>query len=81
MTQPFPRCFDSYRQYKLWMDAARRSTPGKSSYCTDCTVQYQQCMVATQRCAHPGVTFHVDDEGLIEGRRPVTNRALQPEVA
>ena len=81
MAQPFPRCFDSYRKYKLWADAARRSTPGKSSYCTDCTVEYQQRMVASQRCSHPRVIFHFDDEGLIEGIRPASTRILRQEAS
>jgi len=81
MMKPFPRCFDSRRQYELWVEAARRSHPGGSSYCADCAVEHQQRMVASQRCAHPRVTFHVDGDGFIEGRRPVEDRIRHKGVS
>lgn len=81
MRKPFPRCFDTRRQYELWVEAARRSHPGGSSYCTDCSAEYQRRMIACQRCAHPSTTFHVDGDGLVEGRRPVEDRIRHREVA
>lgn len=76
-----PRCFDSRRQYELWVEVARCSHPGGSSYCTDCSAQYQRRMIASQRCAYPGTMFHVAGDGLIEGRRPVEDCIRHREVA
>ena len=76
-----PRCFNSRRQFDLWMEAARRSQPGGSSYCTDCSTEYQQRMITRGRCAYPTTTFCTDSDGFVEGRRPVEDRVRLREVA
>ena len=81
MNQSKPRCFTSRRQFSLWVEAARRSNPGGSSYCADCTPEYQRHMVARYRCAHPATSFHVDADGYVEGRRPVEDRIKHRDVA
>lgn len=81
MKRGIPVCFDSRRQYALWLEAARRRPPGGSVYCADCTPEYQQRMVAQGRCAHPRTTFHLDRDGYDEGRRPVKDRIGRKEVA
>ena len=43
-----PPCFESPRQYKLWQAANLRI-----SHCVDCTVSFQQEMIALGRCQHP----------------------------
>ena len=75
-----PLCFDSRRQFDLWSAAARRSPPGSSSYCTDCSLKYQRQMITEGRCAYPGTRF-CKDGGLIEGRRPEEERIRPREAA
>ena len=81
MEESFPKCFESHRQFRKWADAARRVSPGPSSYCTDCTEDYQQRMVAQARCDHPGTRFGVSSEGGVDGRRPHAERVGYREVA
>lgn len=81
MRRAFPRCFDTRRQYELWVEAAHRSSLGRNSYCTDCTAEHQRRMGAQRRCGHPATAFHVDDDGFAEGRRPVEDRVRHGEVA
>ena len=76
----FPQCFDSRSQFQEWTQAARRSNPGDSSFCTDCTAHYQRLMVAQGRCAHPGTTFRIDSEGGVDGCRPEKERVGYKEV-
>lgn len=68
--RPTPSCFPSRAVFRLWVEAARGTNPGRSEYCTDCTPEYQAAMLKQHRCEHPGVTFSIDEHGLIEGRRP-----------
>lgn len=79
MKRGIPVCFDSGRQYALWREAALRRPPGSSTYCADCTPEYQQRMVGQGRCAHPRTTFHLDREGYVEGRRPIKDRVRRKE--
>ncbi|MDP2431816.1 MAG: hypothetical protein Q8O33_07275 [Pseudomonadota bacterium] len=81
MSQSKPRCFTSRRQFDLWVEAAQRIHPGGSSFCTDCSPEYQQRMVALHRCAYPATSFHFDADGYVEGRRPVEDRIKRREVA
>ena len=48
-----PPCFESPRQYKLWRAANLRTPQKTSTICVDCTVVYQQEMMALGRCQHP----------------------------
>ena len=77
----FPQCFDSNRQFRDWSQAAKRSVPGDSSFCTDCTARYQKQMIAQERCFHSDTTFPVGSRGGIEGRRPEAERIGYREVA
>ncbi len=65
-----PKCFASARQYANWVEAASIGRGLTSGICTDCTPEYQAEMLAADRCEHPSVTFHPDEDGMIEGRRP-----------
>ena len=80
MNNAVPRCFNSRRQYDLWMESARIVKPAGSSYCTDCSLEYQRLMIAQGRCAHPATMFCIDSDGFIEGRRPMEDRVQQREV-
>jgi len=81
MGKPIPQCFESRRQYELWLEVARRSNPGDSGYCTDCTVAYKRQMMAQARCAYPNTTFHDIGFGVIEGHRAAKDRIQQREGA
>lgn len=74
-----PLCFDSQRQWELWYDAAvtcarlgydydDEGNPKPVPYCTNCTPEYQQKMIAQNRCAWPEVKF-VAVDGALHGRR------------
>lgn len=41
-----------------------------SSFCEDCTPEYQAQMLAVKRCEHPETIFSRDADGFISGRRP-----------
>jgi hypothetical protein len=64
-----PRCFNSYKEFKLWVTAARGAHPAPGhGYCEDCTPQYKDKMVEANRCAYPEVIFKVL-QGEFVGRR------------
>lgn len=81
MNLSVPRCFNSHRQFELWLDAARQSPPDSSSYCTDCTLEYRQRMITQNRCAYPKTKFCIDSDGFVEGQRPVEDRVQRRAVA
>jgi hypothetical protein len=81
MDMSFPKCFDSSQQFREWSQAAKRSDPGDSSFCTDCTAHYQMQMIDQERCFHPGTTFPVGSRGGVDGRRPEEERIGYQEVA
>ena len=81
MSYPIPKCFASRGQFQEWTLAARRSDPGGSGYCADCTAQYQRQMIDQDRCAYPGTTFRVGSEGGVDGRRPEHERIGYEEGA
>ena len=60
-----PSCFTP-DQWREWHSAARYAMPDKkSTYCQDCTPEYQARMILENRCAHKCVTFKImPDEGL-----------------
>lgn len=56
------------QQYKLWREAAVHALPPpKVGFCTDCTPEYQQEMIAKKRCENPDIKFIDDGEGWKEG--------------
>ena len=67
---PFPLCFSSAFQYRAWKQATRQLSPGASKYCADCTPEYQGEMIRKRRCAYPGTTFHIAEDGQLDGVRP-----------
>ena len=77
----FPQCFDSQLQFREWSQAARRSDPGDSGFCTDCTAHYQKQMIVQERCVHPQTTFPVGARGGVDGRRSEQERIGYQEVA
>ena len=73
MTAYYPACFDSARQYSLWISAARISPEGidGATYCTDCTQEHKDEMVEAGRCMFPWVVFHRGErnKGELKGYR------------
>lgn len=72
---PYPKCFDHYLQYRMWMEAdlitidrGRKKVPGLP--CMDCTAGYQKTMIAEGRCEHPDVVFRRNDQGEVVGHVP-----------
>jgi hypothetical protein len=64
-----PKCFDTLKQYKGWVAAARMSQPTPThSYCEDCTPDFQAKMIREMRCQYPGTLFHKAEGGWV-GRR------------
>jgi hypothetical protein len=76
-----PACFKSIGEFANWLAATKRTGMPKSGYCTDCTPAYQREMLKVQRCGHPGVTFSIDDDGFIEGKRLKQDRRTRSEAA
>ena len=72
-TEPFPRCFDSQKQWSIWRELALVSLPGGNGYCVDCLPSFQSQMIRERRCAFPGVTFVMVDDRL-EGRRSLKSK-------
>lgn len=56
-----PMCTDE-ATYEAWREAARRSPPGDAGFCTDCTPNYQQQMIANDRCEHHWVKFKMVED-------------------
>jgi hypothetical protein len=55
-----PECFDSDRQWQLWVEPARIAPPEPSmGVCEDCTQEYQAKMTAQGRCVNPNLTVGV----------------------
>jgi hypothetical protein len=71
-----PRCFNDYSQYQQWRASALLAKPAGSDYCTDCTPVFQAEMILQSRCAFTRTTFHVDCDGITEGRRPESQRLV-----
>jgi len=70
-----PKCFDTAKQFKGWVDAARMSHPAPAhSYCEDCTPDFQAKMIRDKRCQYPGTLFHKSEGGWV-GRRSVVEVA------
>ena len=62
-----PLCFTSQRVFELWKSTSYMDAD--ATICSDCSFEYQQQMVAQQRCAYPDTTFHKGINGFVEGRR------------
>ena len=62
--------------WNSWQEAAVFSPPGTSSFCTDCTPEYQSREIFHGRCRHPGTIFirDPDEPGALRGVRPVKER-------
>lgn len=56
-----PRCWNNLQDWIEWnrFNQQVRSAPDKplDHYCTDCSPEYRDRMVAENRCAYPDVTF------------------------
>jgi len=66
-----PLCFDTMKDFKSWVAAARASHPHPAhSYCEDCTQEYKDRMIIANRCGHPQTIFR-RFHGEVVGRRPV----------
>lgn len=62
-----PRCATP-QQFALWKEAARMCRPSpRVGFCEDCTKEYQERMVAENRCENPHVWFCVDEDGFEQG--------------
>ena len=49
-----PECFDTDRQWQLWVEPARIAPPElHMGFCEDCTQEYQAKMTVQGRCANP----------------------------
>ena len=70
----YPFCFESPAQYARWEQVSRRAPPGASSYCTDCTPEYQLKMIRQARCAYPRTIFIRTKDGERVGRRPASEQ-------
>ena len=78
----FPACFDWEWQFLKWQRAAHLAIPRRgaisprlasTTYCTDCTSEYQDDMKEQGRCAYPETKFWLvldEDELEIIGVRP-----------
>ena len=67
-----PLCFDTMKDFKRWVTAARSSHPHPAhSYCEDCTAEYRDRMIIEGRCGHPQTKFK-RVYGELVGRRPLT---------
>lgn len=64
-----PPCFFSVKNFKAWQRKAVERGEDPENYCRDCSLKYQQRMIALNRCRHPEVTFVElpnDDDGELE---------------
>lgn len=54
-----PDCFTNAKQFRDYMGLVKivRQPADGDNYCLDCTVEYQQRMIAEGRCAHPETRF------------------------
>jgi hypothetical protein len=62
----WPRCTNK-KEYKVWKRAASKAYAAYG-FCTDCTPEYKEKMLAEGRCEHPGIVFAIDEDGDVFGR-------------
>lgn len=55
-----PKCFESQRQFRLWLQAA--SPMPLSGFCADCTPAHQESMMLQGRCHFPDTSWSRDEE-------------------
>lgn len=63
-----PDCFDTSRQWGIYRVLAQISAHDGFTFCTDCTPERRDLMIAAGRCKFPGTTFIVSN-GVVVGRR------------
>ena len=59
--------------FRSWQTLARMVRPahcGDHPWCADCTPEYQQEMIAANRCLHQETQFGLDEDGFISGFEP-----------
>jgi len=66
----FPKCFNSRKEYFIWLKAARVKPSPRFGFCTDCTIAYKEKMALEGRCSYASVFFVRSKEGGLEGRLP-----------
>jgi hypothetical protein len=70
-----PECFNSQKQWdnwrSYWRSCGKNEKTETPNYCEDCLPEYQYQMIREFRCAYPGTTFDIDDDGFVCGVRPV----------
>lgn len=64
-----PRCFESQAQWNTYRTLAQYCAGNGFTYCTDCTQEYKDKMVAGGRCEYQGTKFKTMAQGIIVGRR------------
>lgn len=68
MPRKMPSCFTSIREWGIYKVLAQLTATKGFTYCTDCTPEYRNKMIAEGRCAFPGTQFGKNN-GVIVGRR------------
>lgn len=54
----YPTCFNDPQEFKDWVRYARQSKPpALDSFCTDCTPEYRDKMIAENRCQFSDTIF------------------------
>jgi hypothetical protein len=73
----WPRC-TTQKEYRLWKRAASE-VYAAYGFCTDCTPEYKEKMLAEGRCEHPKIIFRRDKDGYIFGRpKPTEGESNEP---
>ena len=54
----YPTCFNGQKEFKEWVKYARQSKPSEADgFCSDCTPEYRDKMIAQNRCQFPDTIF------------------------
>lgn len=68
MPKKAPACFDSQKSWGIYKVLSQLTAINGHTYCTDCTPEHRDAMIAAGRCAFPGTTF-ARNNGVMVGRR------------
>mgnify|MGYP001618056726 CR=1 FL=1 len=68
MPRDMPPCFASKRQWGVYKVLAQITATDGFTYCTDCTPERRDKMIAASRCKFPETVFKRNN-GVIVGRR------------